>query len=255
MYDDLNLDEEEEKFGRLITEEHDSDASDDASEGVFSRIHPSTLTLKPPALAADLPPRTPSKKHDEESMSSSKRDDSSPILKKAGAALQLRSTCLLELGLGSDSPLTCFYRAFHSRRRCAPLPHSPSQLVAYNALVPSTQATAKSKLCATADVKHTQGRFATVTAPATIKVCNCGRCSCNTFRESTEQRVIIVNNITSCTCTRTCTLAAAAETRTCSEYGVARPYHCRNFFAKPDPDFHVEPISVIDLCICATARR
>ena len=41
MYDDLNLDEEEEKFGRLITEEHDSDGSDDASEGVFSYIHPS----------------------------------------------------------------------------------------------------------------------------------------------------------------------------------------------------------------------
>ncbi|KAH9963394.1 Not1 N-terminal domain, CCR4-Not complex component-domain-containing protein [Lactifluus volemus] len=71
MYDELNLDEEEEKFGRLITEEHDSDASDDASE-------------------SDLPPRTPSKKHDEESMSSSKREDSSPILKKAGATLQLR---------------------------------------------------------------------------------------------------------------------------------------------------------------------
>jgi hypothetical protein len=35
IYDDLNLDEEEEKFGRLITEEHDSDCSDDASEGVF----------------------------------------------------------------------------------------------------------------------------------------------------------------------------------------------------------------------------
>ncbi|KAF8259464.1 Not1 N-terminal domain, CCR4-Not complex component-domain-containing protein [Lactarius quietus] len=74
MYDDLNLDEEEEKFGRLITEEHDSDGSDDASE----------------ASAADLPPRTPSKKHDEESMSSSKRDDSSPILKKAGVALPIR---------------------------------------------------------------------------------------------------------------------------------------------------------------------
>jgi hypothetical protein len=39
MYDELNLDEEEEKFGRLITEEHDSDASDDASECVFSCIH------------------------------------------------------------------------------------------------------------------------------------------------------------------------------------------------------------------------
>ncbi len=39
MYDDLNLDEEEEKFGRLITDDHDSDVSDDASEGVLSRIH------------------------------------------------------------------------------------------------------------------------------------------------------------------------------------------------------------------------
>ncbi|KAI0299741.1 Not1 N-terminal domain, CCR4-Not complex component-domain-containing protein [Multifurca ochricompacta] len=74
MYDDLNLDEEEEKFGRLITDDHDSDGSDDASE----------------APAADLPPRTPSKKYDEESMASSKRDESSPILKKAGVALQLR---------------------------------------------------------------------------------------------------------------------------------------------------------------------
>ena len=40
MYDDLNLDEEEEKFGRLITDDHDSDGSDDPSEGVFFRIHP-----------------------------------------------------------------------------------------------------------------------------------------------------------------------------------------------------------------------
>ncbi|KAF8259901.1 Not1 N-terminal domain, CCR4-Not complex component-domain-containing protein [Lactarius quietus] len=104
MYDDLNLDEEEEKFGRLITEEHDSDGSDDASE-------------------ADLPPRTPSKKHDEESMSSSKRDDSSPILKKAGVALPIRK---------------------HSTAGEVPLP------TRYYALVLSTQATAKSKFCATA---------------------------------------------------------------------------------------------------------
>jgi CCR4-NOT transcription complex subunit 3 len=43
IYDDLNLDEEEEKFGRLITEEHDSDASDDASEGELSRVQLLTL--------------------------------------------------------------------------------------------------------------------------------------------------------------------------------------------------------------------
>ncbi|KAN0124297.1 Not1 N-terminal domain, CCR4-Not complex component domain containing protein [Russula decolorans] len=71
IYDDLNLDEEEEKFGRLITDDHDTDGSDDASE-------------------ADLHSRNASKKHDEESMASSKREESSPILKKAGAALQLR---------------------------------------------------------------------------------------------------------------------------------------------------------------------
>jgi CCR4-NOT transcription complex subunit 3 len=58
------------------------------------------MTLQPSASAADLPPRTPSKKHDEESMSSGKREDSSPILKKAGAALQLRSAYILDLGLG-----------------------------------------------------------------------------------------------------------------------------------------------------------
>ncbi|ETW84450.1 hypothetical protein HETIRDRAFT_458198 [Heterobasidion irregulare TC 32-1] len=69
MYDELNLDEEEEKFG-LVADERDSDDSDEASE-------------------ADLPPRTPSKKHDEESVSSSKRDGS-PIMKKASVALQLR---------------------------------------------------------------------------------------------------------------------------------------------------------------------
>jgi CCR4-NOT transcription complex subunit 3 len=38
MYDDLNLDEEEEKFGRLVTEDHDSDGSDDASESVLFPI-------------------------------------------------------------------------------------------------------------------------------------------------------------------------------------------------------------------------
>ncbi|TFY75339.1 hypothetical protein EWM64_g8673 [Hericium alpestre] len=69
LYDELNLDEEEEKFGRLIVDEQESD-SDEASE--------------------DLPPRTPSKKHDEESVTSSSKRDESPIMKKAGVTLQLR---------------------------------------------------------------------------------------------------------------------------------------------------------------------
>ncbi|KAI0786407.1 Not1 N-terminal domain, CCR4-Not complex component-domain-containing protein [Abortiporus biennis] len=68
IYDELNLDEEEEKFG-LANDDNESDESEDASE--------------------DLPPRTPLKKHhDEESVSSSKRD--SPVLKKASVSLQLR---------------------------------------------------------------------------------------------------------------------------------------------------------------------
>ncbi|EIW82507.1 hypothetical protein CONPUDRAFT_165091 [Coniophora puteana RWD-64-598 SS2] len=74
IYDELNLEEEEEKFGLANDDEdNNSEQSDDASE--------------------DAPHRTPSKKHDkdEESVSSSKRDDS-PILKKAGASLQLRKS-------------------------------------------------------------------------------------------------------------------------------------------------------------------
>ncbi|EGO01612.1 hypothetical protein SERLA73DRAFT_166161 [Serpula lacrymans var. lacrymans S7.3] len=72
IYDDLNLDEEEEKFGLAADDDDDSDGSEEASE--------------------DLPTRTPSKKHDkdEESVASSKRDDS-PILKKAGTTLQMRT--------------------------------------------------------------------------------------------------------------------------------------------------------------------
>ncbi|KAF8075991.1 Not1 N-terminal domain, CCR4-Not complex component-domain-containing protein [Lyophyllum atratum] len=72
IYDDLNLDEEEEKFG-LAPDDDDSDDSDEMSE--------------------DIPPRTPSKKHDEESVTSSKRDDS-PILKKASVPIALRKQSL-----------------------------------------------------------------------------------------------------------------------------------------------------------------
>ncbi|KAF7353083.1 hypothetical protein MVEN_01276300 [Mycena venus] len=70
IYDDLNLDEEEEKFG-LAPEDDDSDDSDVGSE--------------------DPPPRSSSKKHDEESVTSSKQADS-PILKKAAVSMQMRKT-------------------------------------------------------------------------------------------------------------------------------------------------------------------
>ncbi|KAF8913733.1 Not1 N-terminal domain, CCR4-Not complex component-domain-containing protein [Gymnopilus junonius] len=68
IYDELNLDEEEEKFG-LAADDDDSESSGEISEGVCSS--------------------TTAKKHDEESVTSSKRDDS-PILKKASASINLR---------------------------------------------------------------------------------------------------------------------------------------------------------------------
>ncbi|RPD74472.1 hypothetical protein L226DRAFT_545927 [Lentinus tigrinus ALCF2SS1-7] len=68
VYDELNLDEEEEKF-RMPIDESDSEDSEEASEG--------------------LPLRTPSKKHDEESVASSNKRDS-PVLKKAATTLQQR---------------------------------------------------------------------------------------------------------------------------------------------------------------------
>ncbi|KAG1753723.1 Not1 N-terminal domain, CCR4-Not complex component-domain-containing protein [Suillus paluster] len=75
IYDELNLEVEEEKFGLANDEDDDSDESDAASD--------------------DLPPRTPNKRHekDEESVASSKRDDS-PVLKKPGVTLQMRKPSL-----------------------------------------------------------------------------------------------------------------------------------------------------------------
>jgi hypothetical protein len=54
------------------------------TEGCYS------ITTRVSLVTADMPPRTP-KKHDEESVSSSKREVESPILKKAPVTLQLRS--------------------------------------------------------------------------------------------------------------------------------------------------------------------
>ena len=147
---------------------------------------------------------------------SSKREDSSPILKKAGAALQLRSAYILDLGLGF------FLYAFIEHSTAGegvpiftPYPLQAPHLFVYYALVPSTQATAKSKFCAAAHVEYTQGWSAAITATATIKVCNRGGSSSNTFCESTEQHIVIVINTdhsTSCTCLRTCTCTTATET-------------------------------------------
>jgi CCR4-NOT transcription complex subunit 3 len=85
MYDDLNLDEEEEKYGIAADDDDDdSDDSDGASEGTPAGtriLHITHFFLDVP------PPRTP-KKHDDSTPS--KRTES-PILKKAAVTLQLRS--------------------------------------------------------------------------------------------------------------------------------------------------------------------
>ncbi|KAF9036072.1 hypothetical protein BDZ89DRAFT_1061900 [Hymenopellis radicata] len=70
IYDELHLDEEEEKFGLPVGEGDDSDESDAASEVV------------------ELPTRTPKKHEDEPSTS---KVHESPILKKANATIQLRT--------------------------------------------------------------------------------------------------------------------------------------------------------------------
>lgn len=94
IYDELNLDEEEEKFG--LANDEDSDDSEEASEGMYSFCQCVLCILTHVLL--DLPPRTPSKKqqHDEESIASSKRD-SSPVLKKANGGLPTRSNYVLIL--------------------------------------------------------------------------------------------------------------------------------------------------------------
>ncbi|KAK7060194.1 general negative regulator of transcription subunit 5 [Paramarasmius palmivorus] len=72
IYDELNLDEEEEMFRGPIHDSDDSDESDGASE--------------------DLPPpRTPSKKQQHDDDSSNSKVHESPILKKASAALRTKS--------------------------------------------------------------------------------------------------------------------------------------------------------------------
>ncbi|KAJ7067966.1 Not1 N-terminal domain, CCR4-Not complex component-domain-containing protein [Mycena amicta] len=71
IYDDLNLDEEEEKFG-IAGDDDESDGSEVDSE-------------------EPLPPRPSAKKHEEENTPPSKPAES-PILKKAAAVLQIRKT-------------------------------------------------------------------------------------------------------------------------------------------------------------------
>ena len=80
------------------------------------RLGCSTLHIQKAHSFADLPLRTPSKKHnDEESVASSNKRDS-PVLKKAGAASQQRSMSYkLYLNV---YPLTSASRTINSNRTC-----------------------------------------------------------------------------------------------------------------------------------------
>ena len=85
VYDELNLNEEEEKFG-LAQEEAESSGSEDTSEG---RVYAgSRVRLKFTLIfTVDLPPRTPLHRKSEEDSITSKRDGS-PVLKKAPVTTQ-----------------------------------------------------------------------------------------------------------------------------------------------------------------------
>jgi CCR4-NOT transcription complex subunit 3 len=93
IYDELRLDEEEEKFGLAFDDNNDTDESDLVSEGDRNLLP--RLDSSNSSPWADLPTRAP-KKHDEESIASSKRDES-PVLKKAAVTIQLRSMLLLSI--------------------------------------------------------------------------------------------------------------------------------------------------------------
>lgn len=87
LYDDLNLDEEEAKFG-LVGEEDESDESDRESEGstefLLSRVfHAHHLLI---LVRHEIPPRTPNKKivHDDEPS----KPHESPVLRKASASIR-----------------------------------------------------------------------------------------------------------------------------------------------------------------------
>jgi hypothetical protein len=152
-------------------------------------------------------------------MGSSKREDSSPILKKAGAALQLRSTYLRWCGfLESIHSLSPPLKEHSTAGEGLPFPSCNFlTCFTYDAPAPSTEAATKSQFCATVHVEYTQSGFATATATTTVEVRNSSRRSCDAFGQSAEQCVngIIIStntNSTLYTCfrSRLCTSATEA---------------------------------------------
>ncbi|KAF9481976.1 hypothetical protein BDN70DRAFT_875595 [Pholiota conissans] len=151
IYEELNLDEEEEKFG-LVADDDESEDSDDAS--------------------ADVPTR-PTKKHDEESVSSSKRDDS-PILKKATANLNLRKPSVdtkPPLNLNFAQPMATILKAGLTSQP-APRPAAPAVLppIRYAAMaaaaVATPQSTSTSSIAASATASVPPTPAAAAPAPS-----------------------------------------------------------------------------------------
>jgi hypothetical protein len=152
-------------------------------------------------------------------MTSSKREESSPILKKAGAALQLRSMYIPQRGFGINSSFSPTFIEHSTAGEGLPLfpPVSFFTHLTYDAPTLSTKATTKSKFCATAYVEYTQSRSAGGTTKTTIKVRNGGSRSSDAFRQPAEQcfSIIFIGTDTNSTpCTSTCTRARAPTAET-----------------------------------------
>ena len=137
-------------------------------------------------------------------------------------------------------------------------PPSFSTHCTYDAPVPSTEATTKSKFRATAHVEYTQSGSTDITTSTTIEVRNGCRRRSDTFRESAEQRVgITISADTSsapCARTGTYTRATPAKARALGDCSSAGPYYSSNLVPKSDADLDVEPVSVLNVCVRSAAR-
>jgi|SRR5712671_1186926 len=193
-------------------------------------------------------------------MTSSKREETSPILKKAGAALQLRSMYFPSRKCSFRFILPSAFIEHSTAGEGLPLSRpSFSSYVTHDEPVRSAKAPTKSKFCATAHVEYTESGSAVITSKATIKVRNGCCCRSDPFRKSAEQCLsVFISTDTNCTpypCASTDTGASATKTRFGSPDNIAGPHRRCNIIPKLDTDLNIEPIFVLHVCIRTTARR
>ncbi|KAI0734959.1 Not1 N-terminal domain, CCR4-Not complex component-domain-containing protein [Fomitopsis betulina] len=150
IYDELNLDEEEEKFG--LANDDDSDESEAASD--------------------DMPPRTPARKHDEESVASSNKRDGSPVLKKAPVTLQLRKpsiaseTKLPNTNFATQPMASILKAGLPPQPRPAPLPVRYAAAAAAAVASPSAQSSTQVPLTPATATPPSSSQHAAPTAPS-----------------------------------------------------------------------------------------